>query len=60
MGTCRAVLATGRELEMAAGPGQLEEDAVVAVVVSEAPDLGKPDAVAVEGDERIQASRMPG
>ena len=35
-------------------------DAVGAVVVTEAPDLEKPDAVAVEGDERVHARRVPG
>ena len=43
--------ATRGELKMRAGAGDLEEHAVVAVVVSKSADLAEAEAVAVEGDQ---------
>jgi hypothetical protein len=43
-----AVTAAGGQLQVRAGAGHGEEDAVVAAVVAEATDLGQPDAVSVE------------
>ena len=40
VGGRRTVSTTTRELEVRAGPGQTQEDAVVAVVVGELPELG--------------------
>ena len=54
-----AVPAARGELEVRAGARDHEKDAVVAVVIAEAADLGQPDAVAVERDDLLQALRMP-
>lgn len=52
------VAAAGRQLEVSAAPRNLEKDAVVAVVVSEAADLGQAHAVSVELHDLLQALRM--
>src|SRR3954464_15209300 len=55
-----AVPAAPGQLEVGAGAGQLEEDAVVAGVVAEAADLRQPEAVAVEGHELGEALGVAG
>src|SRR5205807_10378295 len=50
-----AVLTTSGQLEMRASARDREKHAVVAVVPTEAADLGQPDAVAVELDDLFQA-----
>jgi hypothetical protein len=55
----RAVRTTRRELEVRAGARDIEERAVVAVVVAEPADLGQPEAVAVERDELGQPVGVP-
>jgi hypothetical protein len=44
---------------MRSGAGHGEEDAAVAIVVAEAADLGQPESVAVEGDDRVQTLHVP-
>src|SRR3954453_9035563 len=51
----RAMRPAGAQLEMRAGPGDVEEDAVVAVVAAELGDHGQADAVAVERDDLVEA-----
>jgi hypothetical protein len=43
-----------------AGACHREEDAVVAVVAAEAPDLGQPDAVSVGLDDLLEALGVAG
>lgn len=53
----RTVTSAAGELEMRARAGEPEEDAVVAVVPLEAPELGKPDLVAVESRRARRVAR---
>jgi hypothetical protein len=46
--------ATRGQLQLRAGPRHREEDAVVAVVADEAPELGETHSVAVERPQRFQ------
>jgi hypothetical protein len=55
----RAVRTARRELEVRAGARNIEERAVVAVVVAEPADPGQPEAVAVERDELGQPVGVP-
>src|SRR5262249_50712089 len=55
----RTVSAAARELEVHAGAGYLEKDAVVAVVVVEAADLAKADPIAIEGEGIVETIRVP-
>src|SRR5919204_5232491 len=55
-----AVTAAGGQLQVRAGAWHREEDAVVAVVVAEATDLGQPDAVSVEADDLVEALGVSG
>jgi hypothetical protein len=55
----RAVTAAAGELEMCARAGEPEEDAVVAVVPLEAPELGEPDPVPVEADDLLELLSVP-
>ena len=45
VGLGRRMIAAGRQLEVGAGSGQIEEHPVIAVVVAEAPDLGQTGSV---------------
>jgi hypothetical protein len=56
----RPVSAAGGEFELGSGSGNLEENSVVSVVIGEPTELGKPDAVTVEGDELIEAIGVAG
>src|SRR4051794_41958855 len=60
MGRRSTVRSPGGQLEMRAGAGYREEDAVVAVMTAKATDLGEPDAVAVELDHLVEALGMAG
>src|SRR5439155_16010575 len=44
-----------RQLEVRAGPGQREKDAVVPIVIAKAADLRQPNAIAIERDDLVQA-----
>ena len=54
----RPLAAAGRELEVCTSSGQLEEHAVVAVVIAEPADLGETDTVAIEDDDLAQPLRV--
>src|SRR3954471_14024287 len=60
MGRRSTVRSPGGHLEMRAGAGYREEDAVVAVMTAKATDLGEPDAVAVELDHLVEALGVAG
>src|SRR4051794_41851940 len=60
MGRRSTVRSPGGQLEMRAGAGYREEDALVAVMTAKATDLGEPDAVAVELDHLVEALGMAG
>ena len=55
----RGVAPAGGDLEVRVRAGEPEEDAVVAVVPLEAPELGEPDPVAVEADELLEPLGVP-
>lgn len=56
----RRVIPTGGELEMRTRTRDIEEHTVVAVVINEAAEFGKPDPVAVEGRYRVETIGVTG
>jgi len=58
MRTRGAVVTPSGELQMRAGAREREEHAVIPVVIAEPADLGEAEAVAVEGDNLVQALGM--
>ena len=55
----RAVASAAGELEMGTRAGKPQEDAVVAVVPLEAPELGEPEPDPVEADELLEPLGVP-
>jgi hypothetical protein len=55
-----AVATAGGQLQVRPGAGDCEEHAVVAVVATEATDLGQPDAVAVEPNDLVEPRGVSG
>ena len=55
----RVVVAAAGELEVGVRSGEAEEHPVVAVVVAKAPELGEPEAVAIEADDLFESPGVP-
>jgi hypothetical protein len=54
------VISTSGELELGARTRDIQEHTVIAVVINEAAEFGKPDPIAVESRHRLETVGMTG